>query len=111
MAKFILLFHGGNITEDNKQQSIKDRLAWMEDLKSKNQFIDGSPLHSEGKVITNKPDVVIYIYNEAGTSGYAVITANDEEEAIAITRTAPQLREEYGSARAEVRRLDPLINP
>jgi hypothetical protein len=110
MTKFILLFHGGNITKDNKLQSIKDRLAWMEDLKRKNKFIDGSPLHPEGKIITNEPDTILYIHNDASISGYAIVTAKNEEEAIAIARTAPQLRKEYGSAKAEVRILSPLVN-
>jgi hypothetical protein len=110
MAKFILLFHGGNITEYNKSQSIKDRLVWMEDLKIKNKFVDGSPLYPGGKVITNKPDVIVYIHNDAGISGYAIVTAENEEEAIAIARTAPQLREEYGSAKAEIRMLSPLVS-
>lgn len=108
MSKYILLFHGGNIPDDKKAQSARDRLEWMQGLKKANKFIDGSPLHPEGKVITSKPDVILYIHNDAGISGYAIIEAQSEGEAIDIARTAPQLRKEYGSAQAEIRELNPL---
>lgn len=110
MAKFILLFHGGNIAKNKLAQSIKDRLAWMEGLKNENKLIDGSPLHPEGKAVDNKLDVIEYLHNDVSINGYAIIDAKDMAEAIDIARTAPQLKEQYGSAVAEVRMLSPLVS-
>jgi hypothetical protein len=105
--KYLLLFHGGNIPENKKQQSIIDRLAWMDDLRSQSKFIDGSPLVPEGEAIAN---TIVATFNHGSDSinGYAIIEANDIDEAVMLSKTAPQLWEEYGAASVEVRQLQPI---
>jgi hypothetical protein len=65
MSKFMILFHGGNIPKDKAEQSVSDRLAWMNNLRNSGKFIEGSPLDIEGKVITDQTKISTYIYNEA----------------------------------------------
>jgi hypothetical protein len=38
MAKFMILFHGSNIPTDKVEQSVPDRLAWIDNLSSKTKF-------------------------------------------------------------------------
>ncbi len=105
--KFLLLFHGGNIPENKRQQSVVERLAWMNDLRSQDKFIDGSPLVPEGKYIKDNL-YMDYEHDESSINGYAIIEAANIDEALELCKPAPQLKQEYGSANLEIRQLKPL---
>jgi hypothetical protein len=107
MSKFIILFIGGSIPENKKEQSVTDRLAWMNDLRKDGKFIDGSPLSSQGKMIINQTEVD-YIHGGDSINGYAMIEASDINEALAYAKKAPQVEVAYGSAKAEVRPLQAI---
>lgn len=104
MAKFLILFRGGNIPEDKIEQSATDRLAWMDDLKAEGKFVDGSPLKPEGLVIHTHAEAR-YIHNEDSINGYAIVDVSDIDSAMDAAESAPQVRPEYGSAKAEIRPL------
>ena len=106
--KYMLLFIGGNIPESKKKQGIEDRLTWMNDLRSRGKFVDGSPLKSSGKTIDHKV-VMQFTHDSDSINGYAVLDVKGINEAVAIAGTAPQLKPGYGSARVEIRPLLPLL--
>lgn len=101
MSKFLILFIGGNIPEGKKQQSITDRLAWMDDLKSEGKFVDGSPLLPEGKVI-HQDSEADYEHSDSSINGYVTIEAEDIAAAAKAVESSPQVKPEYGSAVAEI---------
>jgi hypothetical protein len=107
MAKFLILFIGGNIPEDKREQSITDRLIWMNDLRAKNKFIDGSPLSPTGKVIADQ-DEADFRHDGNSVNGYVLIEAETIDEVLGYVKLSPQVKPEYGSARAEIRPLMPL---
>ena len=96
MAKFLLLFRGGIIPQDKKEQSIKDRLEWMNNLRSSGNFIDGSPLLPTGKIIDK--NTADFVHENDSINGYAIINTENINEAEQLSKPAPQLRPEYGSA-------------
>lgn len=106
--RFLVLFHGGNIPEDKKEQSIQDRLTWMNELRGKDYFIDGSPVTSDGKLITGSV-TSDFTHGSDSTNGYALIEAETVEMAVELVQAAPQLKAEYGGAAAEIRPLQPLM--
>ncbi len=110
MAKFLLLFIGGDIPEDKKVQSVTDRLTWMNDLKEEGKFIDGSPLMPSGKVIADETLVTDFTHDDNSINGYAIIEADSIDNVTSLAQTAPQVMPEYGCAKAEVRPLNPLVN-
>jgi hypothetical protein len=105
--KYLVLFIGGSIPEGKRAQSITDRLAWMNGLRDQGKLIDGSPLNPHGKTITDSVESD-YTHDAASTNGYAIIEAEDLDEAVELTRPAPQLKSEYGAARAEIRPLQQI---
>jgi len=105
--KYLLLFYGGSIPEDKKDQSVVDRLAWMNDLRREGKLIDGSPLQSQGKNISASLQED-YVHDSDSINGFAVIEADDMREAAALGGLAPQLKQEYGAATLEIRPLQPL---
>lgn len=105
--KFILLFHGGKVPEALQEQSIKDRLAWMSELRDSGHLLDGSPLRPEGVTIVN--DVSSdFVHVDDSVNGYAIIEADSIATAVELSRTAPQLYEKYGAAKVEIRPFQPL---
>jgi len=107
MAKFLILFIGGSVSEDKKQQSIIDRLAWNS-LGAEGTFIDGSPLKPEGIMIHTNTEAR-YAHDDESVNGYAIIDVDDIDTAIDVAQSAPQVKSEYGSATAEIRPLLSLI--
>jgi len=109
MGKFLLLFIGGNFPENKFEQSVTDRLQWMQTLKDQGKFVDGSPLSPVGKVIVNQRDPKDYVHDQNSINGFVLITAGDMQEAVTIAMGAPQALPEYGSAHVEVRQIQPLV--
>jgi hypothetical protein len=76
----------------------------MDDLKARGKFVDGSPLQPNGKVLIYQAEAS-YAHDGDSVNGYAIIKADDIEEAMAIVQKAPQVTPAYGSAKAEIRPL------
>ena len=104
MAKFLVLFIGGSIPEDKKQQSVTDRLAWMNDLGAEGKLVDGSPLKPEGILIHANTEAR-YAHDDDSVNGYVIIDVDDIDAAVDVIQSAPQVKPEYGSATAEIRPL------
>jgi hypothetical protein len=109
MGKFMLLFIGGSIPESKFEQSVTDRLQWMQQLKDQDKFVEGSPLSPVGKILINQRDTKDYVHSQESVNGFAIIKASDMQEAVAIAMDAPQARSEYGSAHVEIRQMQPLV--
>jgi len=105
--KYLLLFHGGEIPEDKIAKSVEDRLAWMNMLRDKGNFIDGSPLLPDGKEI-GENGVNNFVHESNSVNGYAIIQAEDIDRAVELSRLAPQIKSKYGSATIEIRPLQPI---
>jgi len=104
MTKFLILFRGGNTPEDKREQSVTDRLVWMDSLKAEGKFVDGSPLKPEGLVIHTHAEAR-YVHDKDSINGYAIVDVSDIDSAMDAAQSAPQVRPEYGSATAEIRPL------
>jgi hypothetical protein len=109
MGKYLFLFIGGNIPESKFEQSVTDRLHWMKQLKDQGKFIDGSPLSPVGKVTVNQHSSKDYVHDQNSVNGFAIVSANDVQEAVTIAMDAPQVRVEYGNAHVEIRQLQQLV--
>lgn len=109
MGKYMLFFVGGNIPDDRMEQSITDRVHWMDGLKQRDAFVTGSPLSRDGKVIVSAQDVQDFRHEADSVNGFAIIEAANLDEAVAIAKEAPQMLPEYGAAQAVVRELNPLL--
>lgn len=109
MGKFILLFIGGIIPENKWEQSVADRMQWMQKLQDQDMFIDGSPLSPVGKILVNQRDAKEYVHDQDSVNGFAIIKANTMQEAVSVAMDAPQVRPEYGSAHIEIRQIQPLV--
>jgi hypothetical protein len=109
MGKYMLLFIGGNIPENKFEQSVTDRLEWMQELKEQGKFIEGSPLSPVGRVLITQRQVKEYVHDQDSVDGFAIVKARDMEEAVSIAMDAPQVRSEYGSSHIEIRQLQPLV--
>ena len=82
------------MTEEQLQEDIRQYTAWVEELAKEGKFISGEPLESRGwqlkkdEVITDGP----FIESKEAISGYFIIKAESDEQALAIARTCPVFR-------------------
>lgn len=109
MNTYMLLFIGGNIPENKWEQSVDDRLKWMQTLRDQDKFVDGSPLAPHRKVLVNQRDAQNYSHNQDSINGFVIVSVQDIEDVIEIAKHSPQAQLEYGSARVEIRQLQPLV--
>ena len=95
-------------TPEAAQSSMKLWMAWLSDLEAKGHLKSrGEPLERTGKVMTGpKKQVIDGPFAEAKdiVSGFSIIVAKDEAQAIELARGCPILR---GSGSVEVR---PVMN-
>lgn len=109
MGQFILFFIGGDIPEDKWEQSVIDRMQWMQALRDQGKFVEGSPLSPVGKVLTSRRNVREFMHDQDSINGFALVKAEDMQEAVRIAKKAPQASSEYGSVHIEIRQLQPLV--
>ena len=91
------------------EQSVADRLQWMQVLQDQDKFVEGSTLSPVGKVLVGHRGVKEYMHDQESINGFAIVQAGDMQEAVKIAMGAPQAQSEYGSAHVEVRQLQPLV--
>ena len=91
-------------TPQAAQASMKLWMAWMQELEAKGHLKSrGEPLERTGKVVAGpKKQVIDGPFAEAKdiVSGFSIIQAKDEAEAVELARGCPVLR---GSGSVEVR--------
>jgi hypothetical protein len=111
MADFVFLYRNTEAdarefmgTPESAQASMKLWMAWMRDLEAKGHLKSrGEPLERTGKVLSGpKKQVIDGPFAEAKdiVSGFSLIQAKDEAEALELARGCPVLR---GSGSVEVR--------
>jgi hypothetical protein len=111
MADFILLYRNTEAdarefmgTPEAAQASMKAWMGWLSDLEAKGHLKSrGEPLERTGKVVTGpNKQVTDGPFAEAKdlVSGFSIIQAKDEAQAIELARGCPILR---GSGSVEIR--------
>ncbi|MDP4038878.1 MAG: YciI family protein [bacterium] len=90
MAKFMLLFIGGEVSDKDRQKNMKEWTDWTTGLVTSVKLIDGSPFGEDGKVLTSKDKMHNYDWHkDSNVGGYAIILAQDLDEATDIAKTCP----------------------
>lgn len=116
MAEFLFIYRNTEAdarqymgTPEAAQASMKLWMAWLRELEAKGHVKSpGEPLERTGKVMTGpKKQVTDGPFAEAKdiVSGFSLIVAKDEAEAVELARGCPVLR---GSGSVEVR---PVMKP
>lgn len=82
------------MSEEQLQEDISQYTRWVEALSKKGNFVAGEPLEGRGwllhkdRVITDGP----FIESKEAISGYFILKANSDEEALALAKTCPIFR-------------------
>ena len=111
MADFLFLYRNTEAdsqkymgTPEAAQASMKLWMAWMADLEAKGHLKSrGEPLERKGRVVTGPNKQVTdgpYVEAKDIVSGFSIVSAKDEAEAIELAKGCPVLR---GSGCVEVR--------
>ena len=104
MNDYLLLFRGGDARRLNEQKD-PDRWqahmakwkTWMEKLGQQGKFISGQPLEEGGAVITGSEKAITdgpFTEGKEIVAGYLMIRANDQAEAIELSKDCPVLEHE-----------------
>ncbi len=99
MHQFMILLKedlqsASQMSEEQLQADIKQYTEWVEELSKKGHFVSGEPLEGRGwqlkkdEVITNGP----FIESKEAISGFFIIKAGSDEEALALAKTCPVFR-------------------
>ncbi len=94
MANYLYLFRGGQppTAPAELQHQMQKWVAWIKDLGDKGHFKAGEPLEKDGKVVKGKGKVVTdgpYAEAKDLVGGYLVVTANDLNHAVELSRGCP----------------------
>ncbi|MEO5562275.1 MAG: YciI family protein [Chitinophagaceae bacterium] len=103
MEKFMLIFHGGEmdgLSPEEMQAHMGKWYTWIEKLNKTEQYVSGEPLIPGGKLVSGKggKSVVDGPFTEGKevVGGYFIINAKDMDEAVAISKDAPNVN--YGGS-------------
>jgi hypothetical protein len=111
MADFVFLYRNTDAdareymgTPQAAQESMKLWMAWLQDLETKGHLKSrGEPLERTGKMLKGAKKQVIggpFAETKDIVSGFSIVQAKDETEALELARGCPVLR---GSGSVEVR--------
>jgi hypothetical protein len=96
MEKFMLIFHGGEMTApspEQMQESMGKWMAWIDKLAKAGLYEGGEPLLPGGKLVTGKDGKTItdgpYTEGKEVVGGYFIVNAKDINEAVALTVDYP----------------------
>jgi hypothetical protein len=114
----MFLFRGNDwqkgLSPEEMQKIAGQWMAWFERLTAQGKVTAGSPLESEGKVVSGKNGRVVsdgpFAESKETVGGYFLLQVNSFDEAVAIAEQCPGLP--YG-AKVEVRPVAescPLLN-
>lgn len=90
----LLLYEDSTFDRSNPEASyVAEYTAWADTLRQRNQMVDGMPLEPTSVILTAGGSADRAIESDAGVmSGFFIIKAASQEEAVAIARTCPHLR-------------------
>lgn len=104
MIDYLLLFRGGDARRIDEQKDPAKWQAhmmkwktWMEKLGQEGKFISGQPLDTTGSVINGSQKTVTdgpFTEGKEIVGGYLMIRANDQAEAIELSKGCPLLEHE-----------------
>ena len=95
MEKFMLIFHGGSSllkSPEAMQANMGKWMAWIDKLKTTDQYVAGEPLLPGGKLISGKNKNVTdgpYTEGKEVVGGFFIIKAADINEAVEISKDCP----------------------
>ena len=116
MKEYVLLFRGGDserqaMSPEEMQAHMGRWLEWRSGMIAKNQFVAGSPLMREGKVLHGKAKKLTdgpFVEGKEIIGGYILLKAADIEDAIKISENCPNLEGDSGTVEVrEVRGMYP----
>jgi hypothetical protein len=86
MAKFVLVYVGGEPPEDQRDENMKDWGTWIQELQDKKVYVAGDAFGWTKKVVESDGSVSDY---SGKSSGYSVIEAGSMDEAIEVAKSGP----------------------
>ncbi len=97
MSNFMYLFRGGDArraqqSPEEMQAHMEKWGAWMGQLKEEGKLIDGLPLNGDGKVVSQKGEVVTsgpFAEGSEIVGGYLIVTAESLDDAVDISKGCP----------------------
>ncbi len=97
MKNFILLLHENveqikNLSPEEMENLIGSHMKYRDELEKAGQFVAGSGLDEDGRLITGKESIVKdgpYIESKELMGGYYVIKAKDYASAVEIAKKCP----------------------
>jgi hypothetical protein len=93
--EYVLLFRGGanpaDMTPEQMKTTMNNWMAWMNELKKRNQLTLGHPLEDGGKILSGAKgkNVKAFIDDEDAVGGFLLIKAKSLSEATAIAKGCP----------------------
>jgi len=108
--EYLLLFRGTdwskNLSPEEMQNVIGQWMAWFKRLSEQGKVLGGSPLDTEGKVVSGKNGRTIsdgpFAESKEAIGGYFLLQVDTMEEAVAIAQQCPGLPH---GAKVEVRHI------
>lgn len=88
--KYVLLYRGGNPTEEQQSQNMQDWGAFIMDLTKRGVQKAGLPFKG-GKVVTEE-GVTDYQSADNDVAGYSEVEVESEDQAIEIAKMAPNVK-------------------
>jgi hypothetical protein len=96
---FILLYRGGvshkNLSPEQMQQIVRQYTEWIDQHRSRGQFLGGKPLEDEGRVVSGKNGQIVsdgpFIESKEIIVGFMMIRAADLADAVLIAQGCPIL--------------------
>jgi hypothetical protein len=97
--QYMLLFRGNDwhkgLSPEEMQQVAGQWMAWFERLTAQGKVTAGSPLETEGRVVSGKNGRVVsdgpFAESKEAVGGYFLLKVNNFEEAVAIAQQCPGL--------------------
>lgn len=96
MEKFMLIFQGGEKTDQSPEQmqaNMGKWMVWIDKLAKKEQYVSGEPLLPGGKLVSGVGGKTItdgpYTEGKEVVGGFFIIKANDINEAVTISKDCP----------------------
>ena len=111
MSNFLYLFRGGDedfnaLSQEEKQAHMEVWATWMGGLAEEGRLVDGLPLSEEGKVVTNRGEIITdgpFAEGAEMVGGYLIVSAKDLDEAVEISKGCPIF--DYAGSTVEVREM------
>ena len=114
MSNFLYLFRGGDArrvqqSPEEMQEHMQKWGMWMGNLKEKGQLVDGLPLGSGGKVVEKAGEIITdgpFAEGAEIVGGYLIVTANDLDGAVEISKGCPIFEHEGTVEVREIMSMD-----